>query len=187
MRANLWAGMMAILLTVGASQGWSQRGVINYEDLSQRNTRSTDRDEKKKEEAKKAADAKRKAEEQKKRDERQKEYESRRNKDNKDEKKPTATTSASGRTTTGTRTAPQAPGARSAGAKSAPKTRNAGGTTDPTAREVTEVMLDAVRTQSVNFDVEAAENDPGIIMLNAPKFDPKDRARAGDAGIAQPL
>ncbi len=75
MRAIVWVGMLAILLVAAPSAGWSQRGVINYEDLSQRNTRSTERDDKKKEEAKKAEDAKRKADEEKKRDERRKESE----------------------------------------------------------------------------------------------------------------
>lgn len=200
MKPNLWAGMLAILLLAGPSTGWSQRGVINpatnYDDLSRRDTRSSERDEKKKADAKKAEDAKRKADEQAKRDERQKANEERRNNDNKDDKKPAdagktaaAARTAGGSPTSGTGAARTAQGGNvgKAAGKGPRQPGGAGGTTDPTTREVTEVMLDAVRTQTVNFDVEAARNDPGMIMLNAPKLTPKNRVRAGDASIAQPL
>ncbi len=200
MRTNLWVGMLAILLVAGPSVGWSQRGVINYDDLSQRNTRSTERDKEKKEAAKKAEDAKRKSDEEKKRDERRKQYEDRRNDDKKDDKKDdqkpgkAANASKSGTAVKATgatsKTSDAMKAALAARAKKgdgkAPA-KAAGGGTDPTAREVTDVMLDSVRTQLVTFDVEDAQDDPSIIILNAPKFNPKDRVRAGDSGMAQPL
>lgn len=188
--------MLAILLAAAPSAGWSQRGVINYEDLSQRKTQRTDRDARKKEDAKKADDAKKKADEDQRRDERRKRYEEERNKDSKDDKKPADpaknTASAKPMGATGSaadamKAAIAARAARKTGGKAGGQPGAAGSGSDPTGREVTEVMLDAVRTQTVEFSVETAKEDPGMIMLNPPKFTPTERVRAGDSAMGQPL
>jgi hypothetical protein len=157
---------------------------FNYNDISQRKTRQTEREAKQK---KDAEEAKKKAEEEK----RNKERADRMKKWEEDRAKRNGTstagsTSAGSKSTSGTRTAS---GGQRGGEKgknaTAPKTT--GGSYDPTTREVTEVMLDAIKTQHVNFDPEEAAQKPSVILLNAPTVDPKERKRAADFGIAQPL
>ncbi len=184
----LAAGVVYIGLV---SSGFGQRGIVdrsgsgNYEDISQRKTRSTEREDRKKKEAE---EAKKKAEEEKRRDERRKRYEEENNRRNGDNKPATGMSSSNNRSTTGSKTANnrnnRGPG-KNAGAATQPVT--AGGGTDPTTQEVNEVILNSVKTQKVDFDVEAARKNPDIILLNEPKFDPSDRVRAGDTGMAQPL
>ena len=45
MRQQLVASILAIGVAMGAAPAWSQTGVINYEDISQRKTRSTERED----------------------------------------------------------------------------------------------------------------------------------------------
>lgn len=160
----------------GAGENNSHSGVIDYKDLSERNTLRTEREDRKK---KAEEEAKKKAEEAKKKAEAQKRQQGDQDKRN----GKTATTMTSSRGTSGTKTASR-PGA--AGSR-ATKPVNAGGGTDPTLREVTEVMLDAVKTQKVQFDPEKAKTEPGMLLLNEPRFDETQRTRAVDQGIGQPL
>ena len=156
----------------------SSNGVINYQDTSKRNTQSTERDERKK---KAEEEAKKKAEEEKRRAERDK-------RNGNDQQKATSmvsSTRAGNGNTSGSR---NAQGGKP-GSGPATKPVNAGGSTDPTTQDVTAVMLNAVRTQTVDFDPAKAKEEPGIMLLNAPKFDGTKRTRAGAGGgsIAQPL
>jgi penicillin-binding protein 1A len=159
-----------------ANRNGSKSGVIDYRDISERNTQKTARDDKKE---KAAEEAKKKAEEEKRHAERQKRYEQ--DKQQREGGKATSMSSSGG--TSGTKTASRNP----KGGGHATKPVNAGGSTDPTTREVTEVMLEAVKTQTVHFDPAKAKDDPGMLILNAPRYDSTKRVRAGDAGIASPL
>src|SRR5690606_12023096 len=72
MRQQIVASILALAVAMGAAPAWSQTGVINYEDISKRKTRSTEREDRKKREAE---EARKKAEEEKRRDERRQRYE----------------------------------------------------------------------------------------------------------------
>lgn len=188
MKTQIGALAVVMLLAGLVSSGWSQRGVVDrtgtgaYEDISKRNTRSNEREERKKKEAE---EARKKAEDEKRREERRKRYEA--EKKERGEQQPGVTTTGS-RKTTGTKSAavPRGKPTASRGA-AATQPVTAGGSTDPTTEEVNEVILNAVKTRTVEFDVDKAKKSKSIILLNEPKYDAKDRIRAGDTGIAQPL
>ena len=200
MRKLIGVALLAGLMCLPAGVGWGQRtvgrdtgrdagrdtgrgassGVINYSDLSSRQTRRTDREDRQKKEAE---EAKKKAEEQrreKERADRMKRWQDERG------QRPGGSTTASSnnRQTTGSRTAGNNPNGRG---KSATAPVTTGGSYDPTTREVTEVMLDAIKTRHVQFDPEEARENPSMILLNAPRSDPNQRRRATDTGIARPL
>lgn len=192
MKKQLMTGALAGLMLVSAGIGQAQRGrdrdardqsqqgTIDYSDLSRRNTARTEREDRKEKEAEAA---KKKAEEEKRRAEREK----RGSEDSKNRGTASGTTTMQARGTTGSKEAAKKTAAKPGTPGRATQPVNTGGSTDPTTKEVTEVMLSAVKTQTVNFDVEAAKNDPDVILLNPPQFDSTKRTRAGDAGIAAPL
>jgi hypothetical protein len=182
MKKQMGTLAVTILLAGLVSSGWSQRvvdrtGAGGYEDISKRQTRNTEREDRKKREAE---EAKKKAEEEKRREERRKRYEAESGR-----KEPAKGMS----TTTGSKDMGQGRKGPGRGAPKGGATQpvTAGGSTDPTSQEVNEVILNSVKTRRVDFDANAAKRNPTIILLNKPKFDPSDRVRAGDTGIAQPL
>lgn len=192
MKTTLMTGFLAAMVLLGTYNAQAQRngdaraeraasgrggvsssnGVINYQDNSSRNTLKTERDDRKK---KAEEEAKKKAEEDKRRKERE-EREKRWN----DMRNGGRTGMQSG-STTGSKTAAKA------GPGRATKPDNKGGSSDPTTREVNEVMLEAVKTQTVNFDPAEAKSKPGILLLNSPKFDGTKRLRAGEKPLVEPL
>ena len=161
----------------GRSGVSSSNGVINYQDNSSRNTLKTERDDRKKkaeEEAKKKAEEDRRRKE---REEREKRWNEMRNGNNNNNNR---NTQSQNRGTSGSQTAKGGNGRAS-------KPDNKGGSTDPTTREVTEVMLDAVKTRTVQFDPAEAATQPGMLMLNSPRYDGSQRIRAGEKPIVEPL
>ncbi len=194
MKNMLIAGTLAGIMVLSAAASMAQRGsgrdrdgrdqgqqgTIDYNDLSRRNTARTEREDKKEKEAEAA---KKKAEEEKRRAEREK----RGSEDAKNRGAATGTTTLGAKATTDSKEAAKKTAGKPGTPGKATQPVNTGGSADPTSKEVTQVMLDAVKTQTVNFDVEEAKKNPDVILLNAPKFDPTERTRAGDAGIAAPL
>lgn len=187
MKRQIGALAVTMLLAGLVTSGWAQRGIIDrtgtgaYEDISKRNTRSNEREERKKKEAE---EARKKADEEKRREDRRKRYET----ENERRDQARGMTTTGSKETTGTKTAAaprDRPNANRGAAATQPAT--AGGSTDPTTQEVNEVILNAVKTRTVEFDVDNAKKSKGIILLNEPKYDAKDRIRAGDTGMAQPL
>lgn len=178
MRQQMMASVLAVAMAMGAAPVWSQTGVINYEDISKRKTRSTEREDRKKREAE---EAKKKAEEEKRRDERRKRYEAANNRNQNNPGKPDGDKKDD---TTGTKAAAGQRAPRPVGARSPGTT---GGSSDPTTQEVNEVILNAVKTRTVHFDPEKAESNPNLIILNEPKHQLKSRIRAGDTGMGEAL
>lgn len=195
MKTLFFMGFLAVMVLLGTADATAQRngdvrssgrgssgrggvsnnnGVINYQDNSSRSTLKTERDERKKkaeEEAKKKAEEDRRRKE---REEREKRWNEMRNGNN------NRNTQSNSRSTSGSKTA-------KGGNSRASKPDNKGGSTDPTTREVTEVMLDAVKTRTVQFDPAEAATQPGMLMLNSPRFDGTQRVRAGEKPIVEPL
>lgn len=188
MRALAIAAMFFAGFGPGGPSVQAQSGIVkfDYQDPSQRRTQRKEREDRQK----KAADeAKKKAEEakrQQERAERMRQWQERnRRDDNRSGGPGQGNAAGNNRTTTGT-----AAGARQTGNNRRPTATlptTVGGSYDPTTREVTEVMLDAIKTQHVQFDPEEAANKPGVLLLNKPQADPAARTRAVDTGIAHPL
>lgn len=174
MRNILMIAMVAGLMAVGLNAGYAQpsSGLLNYRDLSKKDNQRTQREERKKREAE---EAKRKAEEEKRRQERTQRWQQEQARRN--PQRTPATNAKDSKTSSG-----KSAISRGVGNKSVPD-----GSSDPTMREITEVMLDAVKTRKVDFDPEEARDQPNLILLNSPVFDATTRVRAGDASIAQPL
>ena len=190
MNTGFRIGFAAALVTLCLTGSWAQRssergsgrsggsrggvssnnGVINFQETNKRNTQKTERDDRKKKEEE---ERKKKEEEEKRRKEREARWGGNNN------NKP-AITMGNNRSTSGSKTAGK-------GGGPATKPVNAGGSSDPTLRDVTSVMYDAVKTQRVDFDPVKAKNTPGILLLNAPRNTEADRIRAGEASIAEPL
>lgn len=186
MRALALAAIFLAVFALHAPSASAQSGIVkfDYQDPSQRKTQRKEREERQKkaaEEAKKKADE---AKRQQERTERMRQWQER-SRPNQGQQ---GNTSAGNRDTTGTRTAG---GARQPGGNNRKPTATlpttVGGSYDPTTREVTEVMLDAIKTQHVQFDPAEAADKPGVILLNKPQTDPATRRRAVDSSIAQPL
>lgn len=199
MHKFLWVAIVAAAVAFLPDNGFAQRGDvrgssrgnargsargdsgIDYRDISQRNTQRTEREARQKKEAEAA---RKKAEEEKKRKEREERMQRwREDRNRRDDRGNASSKEASGKATevgkAGDRRKPGEPA-------SAPVTT--GGSYDPTTRQVTEVMLDAVKTQEVKFSRAEAAEDPSIILLNEPRHNPEERKRATDfIGIGRPL
>lgn len=196
MNYKIWTWMIIAGLALSPTVGLAQRdreansdrsarrgnrsgkvqGTLDYQDPSKRKSQSNMREDREKKEA----EAKKKADEAKKKDERRKHYED--EKKRRDEAR-NGKDKAS-KDNKGTSDSKSADAKKRKGAKSPD---SAGGSSDPTLSDVTEVMLNAVKTRTVHFDPDKAKNDPGIILLNQPKFNTKDRVRAGDFGVGEEL
>lgn len=185
MKLNMWLWTAAVIVmfapTHGQAQRTSSRGTaiqpnFQYDDISRRSTQRTEREERRKKEAE---EARKKAEEEKRnkeRQERRQRYEQeRREREEGRNKKDEGENNAQARRPADKR----APAPRAAAAAEAP--------VDPTTREVTDVMLDSVRTRTVDFEPARASDNPGLLLLNPPKYDNTNRTRAGDYGIGQAL
>lgn len=178
-------GIMALLVGIAfvlpETAPAQQQGLLDYQDPSQRRTRRSDREDRQKREAE---EAKKKAEEER----RRKEREDRRNRWQQDRDRRDGRgvqTSGNDRGTTRSGQNRSAGRERERGPATAPVTSGAG--SELTTREVTEVMLDAIKTRHVQFDPQEARENPGMILLNAPKSDPAERKRAAESVVAQPL
>lgn len=197
MRKFLWVAIMAAAVVNMPDYGFAQRGDVrgssrgnargstrgnsgfNYQDISQRNTQRTEREARQKKEAE---EAKKKAEEERKKKEREDRMKRwRDSRGDRDDDKKSSKESAGKATQIGKSADRKKPGEPA----SAPVTT--GGSYDPTTRQVTEVMLDAVKTQEVKFSRVEAADDPSIILLNEPRHNPEERKRAADFGIGKPL
>lgn len=187
MRYSTGLILLAGLFIVSPQPTYAQSGVIkfDYQDPSQRKTRRTEREDRQKKEAEEAKKKAEEAKRNKEREERMKRWQDERAKRDDGKSKQGGTTTASGHPAQGS----GKPGApqTAKGANSAAMPKTAGGNTDPTTREVTEVMLDAIKTQHVNFDLKEARDNPSVILLNPPQTDPSQRRRAAEGSIAQPL
>lgn len=180
-RIIMIAVMAGAMLMQPESPRAQQQGLLNYQDISQRRTRRTEREDR---QARQAEEARKRAEEERRRQEREQRQQRWREREGESRRGMQTTTNDRG-TTRGRDAGNNRRGEnRNAGPATAPAT--AGGQ-DPTSREVTEVLLDAIKTRRVNFDPEEARNTPGIILLNPPKTDPAERRRAAEDNIAQPL
>ena len=154
--------------------GGSNGKLSNYQDLSQVKSRRADRDKKKKEEA----DAAKKKADQAKND-----------KNSKDKNSKDKNGSTHGFSRVGSNDKHTSGSASSRSGKKPGSGSAASGHYEQSGqyKEVTQVMLDAVKTRRVNFDEQKAAKNPDIILLNEPVFKKGDNPEAGTSSLASPL